>query len=83
MVREGESNVMPTLIVGETGWMLGILPDDKETLEEGLIIRSHTRQGSWTSTQLSIKALRPGDTASGYSGENAAVALGDGKAAAP
>lgn len=74
---------MPTLIVGETGWMLGILPDDKETLEEGLIIRSHTRQGSWTSTQLSIKALRPGDTASGYSGENAAVALGEGKAAAP
>lgn len=35
VVRKGESEVMPTLLFGETGWMLGILPDDKETLEEG------------------------------------------------
>lgn len=41
------------------------------------------RQWRWTSPQLSIKALRPGDTASGTSGEEAAAALGEGKAAAP
>lgn len=35
VVRKGESEVMPTLLFGETGWMLGILPDDKEMLEEG------------------------------------------------
>lgn len=35
VVREGESEMMPTLRFGETGWMLGIRPDDKEMLEEG------------------------------------------------
>lgn len=58
--------MMSTLHFGETGWMLGIFPEDKETLKEGLITRSRTRQWSWTSTQLSIKALRPGDGASGH-----------------
>lgn len=35
VVRKGESEVMPTLLFGETGWMLGIHPDDEEMLEEG------------------------------------------------
>lgn len=56
MVREGESKVTPTLLFGETGWMLGILPDDKETLEEGLIIRSH--KGSGAGLALSFLSRR-------------------------